>query len=128
MRLVRDGEGWNIRELVKERAQEADREGPDRTDLAPVDRDRRRRGLRSTTPPARRTTALPQRIDDLDVQASFEYEPVHFTVGLKQLSFRGAEPDLVVQQLNGGVAVRDDNLYLERMVVKTGDGRVQPWR
>ena len=46
---------------------------------------------------------------------------MHFTVGLNKLSFRGADPELVVQQLSGGIAVRDDNLYLERMIVKTGE-------
>ena len=64
---------------------------------------------------------LPRRIDGLDVQASFEYEPVHFTIGLSQLRFRGADPDLAVQQLTGAIAVREDNLYLERIVVKTGE-------
>ena len=55
------------------------------------------------------------------MQASFAYEPVHFTVGLKQLSFRGADPDVALQQLTGTMAVRDDNLYLERMSIKTGE-------
>ena len=64
---------------------------------------------------------LPRRIDDLDVQATFAYEPVHFTIGLNQVSFRGADPDLTLQQLTGTIAVRDDNLYLERMVIKTGE-------
>ena len=121
VRLARDEDGWNIRKLVKERASEADRRGPNRTislpSIAIVD------GAIAIDDAAGTTNyRLPRRIDDLDVLASFEYEPVHFTVGLKQLSFRGAEPDFVVQQLTGAVAVRDDNLYLERMVVKTGEG------
>ena len=120
VRLARDENGWNIRKLVKERASEADRRGPNRTislpSIAIVD------GAMTIDDAAGPTSyRLPRRIDDLDVLASFEYEPVHFTVGLKQLSFRGAEPDFVVQQLTGAVAVRDDNLYLERMVVKTGE-------
>ena len=121
VRLARDEDGWNIRKLVKERASEADRRGPNRTislpSIAIVD------GAIAIEDAAGTTNyRLPRRIDDLDVLASFEYEPVHFTVGLTQLSFRGAEPDFVVQQLTGAVAVRDDNLYLERMVVKTGEG------
>jgi autotransporter translocation and assembly factor TamB len=121
VRLARDEDGWNIRKLVKERASEADRRGPNRTitlpSIAIID------GAIAIDDAAGTTNyRLPHRIDDLDVLASFEYEPVHFTVGLTQLSFRGAEPDFVVQQLTGGVAVRDDNLYLERMVVKTGEG------
>ena len=65
---------------------------------------------------------MPRRIEDLDVQATFAYEPVHFTIGLNQFSFRGADPDLDrSQQLTGTVAVRNDNLYLDRVVVKTGE-------
>ena len=119
VRLARGADGWNIRKLVKERASEADRRGPNRTitlpSIAIVD------GAIAIDDAGTTNYRLPRRIDDLDVLASFEYEPVHFSVGLKQLSFRGAEPDFVVQQLTGAVAVRDDNLYLERMVVKTGE-------
>ena len=120
VRLARDADGWNIRKLVKARASEADRRGPNRTislpSIAIVDGAIAIDDATGTT-----NYRLPRRIDDLDVLASFEYEPVHFTVRLKQLSFRGAEPDFAVQQLTGAVAVRDDNLYLERMVVKTGE-------
>jgi hypothetical protein len=120
VRLARDAGGWNIARLVKERASEADRSGPNRTislpSIAIVD------GAIAIDDAAETTAyRLPRRIDDLDVQASFEYEPVRFTVGLTQLSFRGADPDFDLQQLTGAVAVRDDNLYLERMVVKTGE-------
>jgi autotransporter translocation and assembly factor TamB len=118
--LVRDGEGWNIRRLVKERAQEADRRGPNRPitlpSIAIVDG-----AVTIDDESAPGSYRLPRRVDDLDVQASFEYEPVHFTIGLSQLSFRGADPDLTVQQLTGAIAVREDNLYLERMVVRTGE-------
>jgi autotransporter translocation and assembly factor TamB len=119
--LVKDGSGWNVGRLVKARAREADREGPGRSVSLPsitiVD------GAVSTdttaAPPA--NYRLPARISDLDVQASFEYEPVHFTIGLDALSFRGADPSFDVQQLAGGIAVRDDNLYLEKLTVKTGE-------
>jgi autotransporter translocation and assembly factor TamB len=116
--LVRDDKGWNIRRLVKDRASEADRRGPDRTislpSIAIVDGVAAIDDVKGST-----NYRLPQRIDDLDVQASFEYEPVHFTIGLSQLRFRGADPEFVVESTTGGIAVRDDNLYLERMVVKT---------
>ena len=67
---------------------------------------------------------LPKRIDDLDVQAAFRYEPVHFTIEIGNLSFRGADPDLVLQQMAGGIAVRDDNLYLEHLMLRTGESAV----
>jgi TamB, inner membrane protein subunit of TAM complex len=118
--LVRDGEGWNIRRLVKERAQEADRRGPNRSitlpSIAIVDG-----AVSIDDASGPKSYRLPRRVEALDVQASFEYEPVHFTIGLDHVSFRGADPELVVQQLNGGIAVRDDNLYLGRMIVRTGE-------
>ena len=105
---------------MKERAQEADRRGPARPislpSIAIVDG-----AVTIDDGDGSTSYRLPQRIDDLDVQAAFDYEPVHFTVGLKQLSFRGADPDFGVQQLTGTVAVRDDNLYLEIGCVKTGE-------
>ena len=48
----------------------------------------------------------------LDVKGSFEYAPVHYSVTLDDVSFRGTSPDLTLQQLTGKLAVRDDNLYL----------------
>ena len=121
--LARGADGWNIGRLVKARAREADRRGPGRSISLPsiaivdgtiaIDDDSGPRSFR-----------LPRRIEDLDVQATFAYEPVHFTIGLNQFSFRGADPDLpdmVVQQLTGTVAVRNDNLYLDRVAVKTGE-------
>lgn len=118
--LVRDAEGWNIRRVVKERASEADRRGPNRSislpSIAIVDG-----GVSIDDVKGSSNYRLPARMDDFDVQASFEYEPVHFTIGLSQFSFRGAEPEFTVRSLTGTIAVRDDNLYLEKIVVKTAE-------
>ena len=120
MHLSRNSEGWNVGRLVKARQREADREGPNRSislpSIAVVDG-----AIAIEDDSSPRSYRLPARIDDLDIQAAFAYEPVHFTIDLKQVSFRGTGPDLAVQQLTGGLSVRDDNLYLDRMVVKTGE-------
>jgi translocation and assembly module TamB len=118
--LARGADGWNIGRLVKTRDREANRRGPGRSISLPsiaivdgtiaIDDDSGPRSFR-----------MPRRIEDLDVQASFAYEPVHFTIGLNQFSFRGADPELTVQLLTGTVAVRNDNLYLDRVAVKTGE-------
>ena len=116
--LVRDSGGWNIGRLVRAQAREADREGPHRPIALPsisiVDG-----AIAIDDRSALSTYRLPRRIDDLDVQSAFAYEPVRFTVGLNQLSFRAADPGLAVHQLTGTVAVRDDHLYLDGMIVKT---------
>ncbi len=120
VRLARGADGWNLGRLVKAREREADRRGPGRPislpSIAIVDG-----AVTIDDDSGPRSYRLPSRIEDLDVQASFEYEPVHFTIGVKQLSFDGTDPDLTVQQLTGTVAVRNDNVYLDRMVVKTGE-------
>ena len=120
VRLGRDASGWNIGRLIKPRAREADREGPARSvslpSIAIVD------GVVSIDDKLGPTSyRLPRRFDDLDVQATFAYEPVHFSIGLDKVSFRASEPELTMQQLTGAIAVRDDNLYLERMVIRTGE-------
>jgi autotransporter translocation and assembly factor TamB len=118
VRLERDGEGWNLGQLVKSRRREADREGPARhvtlhairisDGAVEVDDREGSKGLR-----------LPERIADLDVRAAFAYEPVHSTIDLEHVSFRTEAPQLALRQLAGRVAVRDDDLYLEKVVLKT---------
>jgi hypothetical protein len=61
-------------------------------------------------------------IDGLHIKGRFEYAPVHYTIGLDDLRFRGTAPDLTLQQLTGGLAVRNDNLYLDNDV-RTGESR-----
>ena len=48
---------------------------------------------------------------------------MHYSVDLDDLSFRGTAPDLTLQQLAGKLAVRDDNLYLDKIDVRTGESR-----
>ena len=120
LRLARDASGWNIGGLIKPRAREADREGPARSvslpSIAIID------GVVSIDDKQGSTSyRLPRRFDDLDVQATFAYEPVHFSIGLDKVSFRASAPELTMQQLTGAIAVRDDNLYLERMVIRTAE-------
>jgi autotransporter translocation and assembly factor TamB len=118
--MVRDEEGWNLGHLVKARRREADREGPGRPVSLPsltitggviaIDDD-----VGSST------YVLPRRIEGLDVQGSFKYEPVHFAIELGQLRLQASDPDILLQQLTGKIAVRDDNVYLDGMVIHTGE-------
>jgi autotransporter translocation and assembly factor TamB len=120
VRMTRDERGWNLSRLVKKREQEADRKGPGRPISLPsiaitggvVEVDDR---VGSTT------YRIPRRIDGLEIEAGFEYAPVHYSVKLGKLSFRATEPGLIMQQLAGNFAVRDDNVYLDAMRLKTGE-------
>lgn len=117
LRVERDASGWNLQRLVKRQEREADREGPTRpvslpsieiSDAIVSMEDRTASGV-----------SLPRRVDDLDVKASFEYAPVHYSVVLEHVSFRGSSPELLLQQLSGKIALRDDNLYLDGITLKT---------
>ena len=119
--LERGPEGWNLAQVVKKEEKEADREGPGSplslpsiqvTDANVTIRDQ-----------AVGTSGynLPQQIRDLDIKASYEYEPVHYTLVVDHLSFRGVEPSLQVGQLAGKIAVRDDNIYVDQLKLNTAE-------
>ena len=60
-------------------------------------------------------------VDDLDVKAAVEYAPVHYSVELEHVSFRGSVARTRrCRNLTGKIAIRDDNLYLQRRLVPDG--------
>ena len=119
LQVERDANGWNLARLVKRQQQEADREGPTRpVSLPSIEITDASVSIEDSTPAG---VSLPRRLDDLDVKAGFEYAPVHYSVNLDHVSFRGSSPDLSLQQLTGKLAVRDDNLYLEQVTLKTSE-------
>ncbi len=120
LQLERDANGaWNLTRIVKPQEREADREGPMRpitlksievADASLDIRDQVSEGVK-----------LPRRIDDVDLKGTFEYAPVHYSVNVDHLSFRGSSPDLLLQQVTGKIAVRDDNLYVEDVALTTSE-------
>lgn len=120
LRVERDRNGWNLGRLVKEQAEEADRKGPGRPISLPsieiwdasvyIDDKVGAGGYR-----------LPRRIEDLDVRASYEYAPVHYSIEIGGISFKAASPQLTLSQLTGRLAVRDDNLYVEDLSIRTAE-------
>jgi autotransporter translocation and assembly factor TamB len=128
--LRRDGDTWSLSRLVKKQEQEADREGPAR----PISIDAIELTDGSVLldqPVGTSGVAVPKRFEHLDAKLSFEYEPVHYSIEITQLSFRGQEPALAVNALSGGVAVRDDTVFVEKLALRTAestmsvDGAVQ---
>ena len=121
--VERDGQGWNLGRLVKKQEKEADREGPGRPISLPsieisdatvsIDDRLGSSGYR-----------LPRRIDDLDVKASYEYAPVHYSVAIDRVSFRSSSPQLNLSELTGKLAVRDDNLYVEDLSIRTAESAI----
>lgn len=119
--LERDGNGWNLGDLVKEQRQEAEREGPG----TPISLQSIEVTDGSVTiqdgPVGTSGYNLPEKITNLDIKAGYEYEPVRYSLTLDHLSFRGSSPSLVMGELAGKIAVRDDNLYIENLEINTAD-------
>ncbi|MEO5823448.1 MAG: translocation/assembly module TamB domain-containing protein, partial [Vicinamibacteraceae bacterium] len=120
MALSRGPSGWNVAGLVKEQAQEADREGPAKPLTI------RHIGISNGTvtiaePEGPDSLGLPKRIEHLDLQGSFAYKPVDFVIELGQVSFRASEPTLALNSMSGRIVVNQDDVTLERLVIRTAD-------
>jgi autotransporter translocation and assembly factor TamB len=127
LRLERAAQGWNLGRLVKQQQREAEREGPGRSvtlrsiEISDGTLDIVQNGGENGEPGAYH---LPGRIEELDVRAAFEYAPVHYSIDIDQVSFRGRSPELILRELSGKVAVRDDTLYLDNVRLHTADSAV----
>lgn len=118
--VQRDANGLNLGNLVKKQRKEADREGPGRPiSLPSIEISDGRIALRGAI--AGDGLTLPEEIGDLDVKGGFEYEPVHYSVKVDHVSFRGTSPDFALKQMSGKFAVREDNLYVERLTLALED-------
>ena len=118
--LSRGPSGWNVAGLVKEQAQEADREGP----AKPITISRI--GISNGTvtiddPEGPQHLGLPKRLDRLDLQGSFAYQPVDFVIDLGHVSFRASEPALALNSLSGRVIVNQDDVTVERLAIRTAE-------
>ena len=116
--LSRGPRGWNVAGLVKEQAQEADREGP----AKPITISRI--GISNGTvtiddPEGPEHLGLPKRLDRLDLQGSFAYQPVDFVIDLGHVSFRASEPALALNSLSGRVVVNQDDVTVDRLAIRT---------
>jgi autotransporter translocation and assembly factor TamB len=120
IRIERDHNGWNLGRLVKAQAKEKDREGPRRPISLPrieiadasvsIDDSLGADGYH-----------LPARVDGLNVKAGYGYAPVHYSIDIDHLSFRASSPQLNLTALTGKIAVRDDNLYVDKVSVRTAE-------
>jgi len=118
--LWRAGDSWELTKLIRKDEREADRSGPGR----PIAVDHI--GIVNGSVivddrPEARALRIPSRFDRLDAALAFRYEPVRFSVDIAHLSFEGSEPDIALAALSGGVAVRDDTLFVSKMAIRTAD-------
>jgi autotransporter translocation and assembly factor TamB len=118
--LRRTADGWNVGRLVKEQARESEREGPRRPvavgSIGISGGDFVLEGVGTVG-----GVVAPERLQKVDAKLSFQYEPVHYSLAMEHLSFRATSPSLSVNQVQGKIAVRDDNLYFEDLVLRTAE-------
>src|SRR4051794_39464675 len=121
--LRHDAAGWNVANLAKRQAQEADRQGPGKPlsmpDIEIIDG----RAVVEDKAPSD-AYRIPSHIDGLNVKAGFEYAPVHYSVTLDRFTFAGKAPDLTVQNLTGRAGTRDDDLNFEKLFLQTAQSSV----
>ena len=97
LQVERDENGWNLARLVKRQQQEADRQGPMRpVSLPSIEISDASVAIKDGNPSG---VSLPRRIDDVDVSAQFEYAPVHYSLTLDHMSFRGTSPNVALKRL-----------------------------
>src|SRR5829696_1004236 len=118
--LRREGDMWQLSRLVKRQETEADREGP--ASPMAIDAIELRDGAVMIDQPVGTSgVAIPKRFEHLDAKLSFKYEPVRYTVEISNMSFRGTEPALALNTLSGGVSVKDDTVYVEKLALRTSE-------
>src|SRR4051794_32917480 len=130
--LRREGDTWSLSRLVKKQEQEADRQGP----AKPISIDAidiNGGSLVVDGPVGTSGVDVPKRFDHLDAKLSFKYEPVHYSIEITQVSFRGSDPAIAVNALSGGVSVKDDTVFVDKLALRTAestlavDGAVQQY-
>ena len=121
--LRREGDAWSISRLIKKQAQEADRRGP----LRPISIDDIGISDGSVVvegPVGTSGVEVPKRFDHLDAKLNFKYEPVRYSIEITHVSFRGSEPAIGLNALSGGVSVRNDTLFVEKLALRTEETSV----
>ncbi len=118
--LRRDGDTWSLSRLVKKQETEADRSGPERP-IAIEDIGVSDGSIVIDGPVGTSGVEVPKRVDHLDAKLSFKYEPVRYSIEITHVSFRGSEPSIAVNALSGGVAVKDDDVYVEKLSLRTAE-------
>ena len=117
--LRREGDAWSISRLIKKQAQEADRQGPAypiaidgigiSDALVVIDGPVGTSGV----------VDVPRRFEHIDARLAFKYEPVRYSIDITHVSFRGFEPAIGLNAMSGGVSVRNDTLYIEKLALRT---------
>src|SRR3954467_418419 len=118
--LRREGDTWSLSRLVKKQETEADRSGP----MKPIAIDTIGISDGSVvlqSPVGTSGVEVPKRFDHLDAKLSFKYEPVRYSIEITHVSFRGSEPAIALNALSGGISVKDDTVFIDKLAIRTSE-------
>src|SRR3954471_20501558 len=118
--LRREGDTWSLSRLMKKQETESDRSGPAKpfaVDAIGISDG----SVVVESPGGTSGFEAPKRIDHLDAKLAFKYEPVRYSIEISHVSFRGSEPALALNALSGGIAVKDDTLFVEKLALRTSE-------
>src|SRR5437870_3219849 len=116
--LRRDGDTWSISRLIKRERQEADRQGPARP-ISIADIGISDGAIEIADPVGTSGVEVPKRFEHLDAKFNFKYSPVRYSIEITHVSFRGSEPAIGLNALSGGVSVRNDTVFVDKLAVRT---------
>lgn len=121
--LRREGDTWSISRLVKKQASEAERSGP----MKPVAIDDIGISDGSVVidgPVGTSGVDVPRRVDHLDAKLNFKYEPVRYSIEITHVSFRGSDPEIALNALSGGISVKNDTVFVDKLALRTAESSV----
>ena len=130
LHLRHDGDTWSIARLIKKRqGGEPGRQGPPAA--IAIDNIEVSDASVVIEGPVAAGVIVPRRIDHLAAKLSLKNEPTRSSVEIAHLAFRGSEPAIGLNELSGGVIVKDDTLVVDHLALRTQasslsiDGAVQ---
>src|SRR5262249_5664871 len=126
-----DGQ-WNVGRLVKRERAEANRTGPSKP-VTLSDIEIANGSMTIDGPIGPESIRVLKQIDQLNAKLAFKYEPVRFSIDMAGISLRGMDPAIGLTNLSGSIAVREDDLYLDKIAIRTDesalavDGAIQKY-
>jgi autotransporter translocation and assembly factor TamB len=121
--LRKEGETWNLGQLLKKQRKEAEREGPAKPiaigEIGVTDGAFIVDGAVGTT-----GVAAPSRIDRLNAKIGFEYDPVNYTIRIGHLSFLSPDRSFRLTDLSGTISTKNDGLFFDHVAVRTSESSV----
>jgi autotransporter translocation and assembly factor TamB len=125
--LRREGDTWSLSRLVKQQESSSGGGKPLTIDALGITNG----SVIVDGPVGTSGVEVPKRFDHLDAKLAVQYTPDRYSIEITHVSFRGSEPAIALNALSGGVSVKDDTVFVDKLALRTSetslsiDGAVQ---